>query len=167
MAESVRRQDSRPEPKGYRRLVVWQVADEMASAVFTSCQQRTIPAWLSSQICRSALSVPTNIVEGYTRGSIKDYLHFLDVARASLAESEYQLYFLHKHDLIDEATRASIASLQTQTHNLLIALMKALRKKMADGSWDRISEPRAEYSSDSAAQNLPPSPFLLPGEKGG
>jgi four helix bundle protein len=166
VADSVRRQNSPPEAKGYRRLVVWQIADEMASAVFTSCQQRTIPSWLSSQICRAALSVPTNIVEGYTRGSVKDYLHFLDVARASLAESEYQLYFLHKHDLIDETTRATVASLQTQTHNLLIALMKALRKKMADGSWDRISEPRADYSSDNV-RTLPPSSFPLPGDQGG
>jgi hypothetical protein len=104
--------------------------------------------------------VPTNIVEGYTRGSLKDYLHFPDVDRASLAESEYQLYFLHKHDLVDDDARTEITSLQRQTGNLLIALIKALRKKLNDGSWDRISEAASDYSTDAAS--LPPSPFPLP-----
>ena len=158
---------SMPAHRGYRKLIAWQLADKLADAIFEHCQHQGIKPWLASQICRAGLSVPTNIVEGYTRGSVKDYLHFLDIARASLAETEYLLYFLHKHKLINDAVNAKIASLQFNAGNVLVALMRALHAKSKSGTWDRLGEERADYFTPSDINSLlPASFFLLPGVDG-
>lgn len=44
------------------------------------------------QICRSAVSVPSNIAEGYERGSSRDFVRFLRIAMGSVAELRTQLY---------------------------------------------------------------------------
>ncbi|MBI1886687.1 MAG: four helix bundle protein [Chloroflexi bacterium] len=89
--------------QGFRRLKAWQRADDLACAVFAAVS--LIPArhrWLGEQLARAAVSVPANIAEGYSRGSLKDYLRFLDIARGSLAEVEYYLHFLRKNGIIDD-----------------------------------------------------------------
>lgn len=47
---------------------------------------------LTSQLRRSAVSIPTNIVEGYKRKSNKDFAHFLNMADSSLEETKYHLF---------------------------------------------------------------------------
>ena len=48
------------------------------------------------QICRSAVSVPSNIAEGHERRSHKDFIRFLRIAMGSLAELRTQLYLAHR-----------------------------------------------------------------------
>ena len=79
--------------KCYEDLVVWQKAMLLAKRVY--CLQRSLPKEevyaLGDQIRRAAVSVPSNIAEGFGRESDKDFRHFLSIARGSLCEVKTQL----------------------------------------------------------------------------
>ena len=118
---------------------------------------------------RSALSVPANIAEGYARGALKDYLRFLDIARGSLAELEYYLHFLASNGLLPPKDYAALSEQALEVRNILAGLIRALRAKLQEGSWDRlrVSEDQPEYElSGGSPDLLPSSSDLLPGEVG-
>ena len=79
--------------KNFRELRVWQAAMMLVEKVYVLThnfpKQETYG--LTSQICRAAVSIPSNIAEGNTRGHLKEYLHHLSMAQASLADLETQL----------------------------------------------------------------------------
>jgi len=115
----------------------------------------------------AALSVPSNIAEGYTRGGLKDYLRFLDFARSSLAELESDLHFMVENGLLTRPSYDELDGKTSDVGNILVALMRSLNRKLRDGSWNRISEETAEYLFNVEEDSLlPPSSFLPPGEEG-
>ena len=74
--------------KSYRDLVVWQKSMELVTDMYTITKvfpKEELYA-LTSQIRRSAVSVPSNIAEGYGRNSTQDYVRFLQIACGSLYE---------------------------------------------------------------------------------
>ena len=83
---------------------------------------------LTSQIRRAAVSVPSNVAEGYTSESTKEYLYHLSVAQASLAELETQIEiaFRIKYCSQDELDKVLIhsASLGKQLYSLRNSLQR-------------------------------------------
>jgi len=79
--------------QSYKQLRVWQRAHTLTLTVYRLATD--LPAderfGLCSQLRRAAVSVPSNIVEGSKRQSNADYARFLNIAEASLAETEYLL----------------------------------------------------------------------------
>lgn len=76
----------------YKELTVWQRAMELVVVYeLTSNFPREEIYGLTSQMRRSAVSVPSNIAEGRCRGTRKDFLQFLRIACGSGAELETQL----------------------------------------------------------------------------
>ena len=55
---------------------------------------------LKDQLCRSAISIPSNIAEGYKRQSNKEFIRFLYLAKGSCGELRTQLYLLKDLDMI-------------------------------------------------------------------
>lgn len=78
--------------KSYRDLQVWQKGVQLASLVYQT--SRVLPKdeqfGLISQMRRAAVSVPSNIAEGYGRRSRADYVRFLNMAMGSLFELQTQ-----------------------------------------------------------------------------
>ena len=77
----------------YTKLLVWQKAVTLTVAVYelTANFPGQEIYGLTSQIRRSAISIPSNIAEGRYRGTKKDYTHFLRIAYGSGAELETQI----------------------------------------------------------------------------
>ena len=77
----------------FRNLIVWQKAMQFAKLVYSLVGE--FPAVekyaLSDQVRRAVVSIASNIAEGCGRASIRDFAHFLSVARGSLYETMTQL----------------------------------------------------------------------------
>ena len=76
--------------KSYTELEVWQKCRKLASLIYelTAAFPKDELFGLTSQIRRSAVSVPSNIAEGCGRNSTKDSIQFFYIARGSLYELE-------------------------------------------------------------------------------
>lgn len=95
----------------WRRLEVWQKADEMAYQVYklTKDFPKEELYGITSQLRRASLSIPTNIVEGYSRKGDRELAHFVNISLGSLAETKYLLHFASrlgyiKNDHYDKIT---------------------------------------------------------------
>lgn len=81
--------------RDYTKIRAWQLADQLAILVYRATKDfPKSEIWsLTSQMRRSAISVPANIVEGSARKNKKEYLQFLYIAIASLTELSYYIRF--------------------------------------------------------------------------
>lgn len=105
----------------YKDLIVWQKADELAYEIYTVTKAfpRDEIYGLTSQIRRAALSVPTNIVEGYARKGDKELGRFVSIASGSLAETEYLLGFSMKLGYLKKVDHERIEALRSEVGRLL------------------------------------------------
>ena len=111
----------------YKDLVVWQQAMDLAVVTYelTKSWPREEIYGLTAQIRRAAVSIPSNIAEGYGRESRGAYLQFLRIAQGSLKELETQLLIAQRVGLIAGALLEP-ALLQTESVGKLLRLL--LRK---------------------------------------
>jgi four helix bundle protein len=79
--------------KSFRDLDAWRLGLELAEKIYecTGSFPKSELFGLTSQMRRAAVSVPSNIAEGRTRSSTKEFLQFISIARGSLAELVTQL----------------------------------------------------------------------------
>lgn len=83
----------------FEDLEVWKRGMSLSVAVYSSLQSCK-DFGLRDQMQRAAVSVPSNIAEGFERGSNKEFLQSLKVARGSLGELRTQLYLALKLGVI-------------------------------------------------------------------
>ena len=86
--------------KGFRDLIVWQRAIELAGLVYelTGDFPQSELYGLTSQMRRAAVSIASNIAEGSARGTKRDFRQFVAVARGSNFELQTQLVIAQKLD---------------------------------------------------------------------
>lgn len=116
--------------KGFRELRVWQAAMNLVEKTYSITRKfpKEETYELTSQVRRAADSIPSNIAEGHTREHLKEYLHHLSMAQASLAELETQLEiglrlkYILPNELRELLSEAS--SLGKQLYSLRNALAK-------------------------------------------
>lgn len=112
---------------GYKNLITWQVADELAWCVYglTDSFPRSELFVLTSQLRRAALSVVLNIVEGYARDSKNEFRRFLSISLGSLAETDYLIRFSYKRGYIKKNEFQKIFKLTERCGQLLWKLKKS------------------------------------------
>lgn len=114
--------------KSFRDLIVWRKAMDLTDQVYsqTSMFPDAEKFGLVSQMRRCAVSVPSNIAEGFLRGSRKEYAKFVRFAFASAGELDTQLEIAKRQSFISEEEYRSLQMLLTEIMKMLNSLINKL-----------------------------------------
>jgi len=118
--------------QSYRQLKVWQLGMELAKEVYLLTEKfpkREIYG-LSSQVQRAAVSVPSNLAEGHTRESTKEFLRYIAIAQGSLAETETHLLLAESLGYAKPDEIAKILEKCGEERRMLSGLRRSLKAKL-------------------------------------
>ena len=117
--------------KNYRDLKVWQKAYQVCLTIYkiTKGFPKQETYGLTSQIRRAAISVPSNIAEGYGRKTTPDYIRFLYIAYGSNCELETQILLSGDLEYIKSEKLKEIQEAVGEVERMLKALIKSLEKR--------------------------------------
>lgn len=115
--------------RDHTKLRAFELADEVAVMVYqvTAGFPKEELYGLVSQMRRSAVSVPSNIVEGCARDSQPDYLRFLYIAFGSLKELNYQLNLSKRLGFVGNIDLSLIEPKILEAEKVLNGLIRSLR----------------------------------------
>lgn len=105
----------------FSELVVWQKAHELTLQVYklSEAYPKTEIFGLTSQSRRCAVSIPSNIAEGFKRKTRADSIHFYNIAEGSLEELKYQLLLAKDLDYLTEEDYAKMYVIAEDVGRLL------------------------------------------------
>ena len=112
--------------KSFRDLIVWQKAYQLTLEIYKATGKfpNHEQYGLVSQLRRAAVSVPSNISEGYARGHKAEYKQFLSVSYGSLAEVQTQIMLSKDLKYLDESMYKSLALLADEIGAMLYRMIK-------------------------------------------
>jgi four helix bundle protein len=115
---------------GYRDLKVWQAGMLLANRVYrlTSSFPTDERFGLTSQLRRSAVSVPSNIAEGHARNTKAEMIRFAGIALGSVAEIETQLLLAADLGFSNSAEVEEVLRLAEETGRMLHGLIRSNRR---------------------------------------
>jgi four helix bundle protein len=139
--------------KRFKDLLVWQKAKNMAVTTIRIFGKVNHPysSALLTQLIRSAVSVPSNIAEGFEREGNKEFANFLSIAKGSNGEFQTQLGIAFEFQYITQEEYEELNDLSTQTGFMIKSLLKYLSECGYKGQKYKpnIQEPSEEYISTS------------------
>lgn len=115
----------------HKDLIVWQKSMDLVSGVYKITKKFPDDErfGLTSQMRRSAVSIPSNIAEGRVRRTTKDYIHFLHVALGSSVELDTQLDIALRENFIQNVDYNEISPLIGEVSRMLSGLISSLNAK--------------------------------------
>ncbi len=115
----------------FRDLVAWQRSQELVKEVYkiTNCFPTTEKFGLISQLCRAAISVSSNIAEGFSRKTRNEKVHFYFIALGSISEIKSQVSNSTVIGLMSEKDCEEITILASTCEKLVHGLVKTAHSK--------------------------------------
>ncbi len=113
---------------GFEDLEVWKKSHELTLEIYklTDSFPNKEKFRLTNQICRSASSIPANIVEGRGRYSYKEFIKFLYISRGSLEETKYHLILAKDLSYIDDNKYKDLMSRCISIGKMINGLIKSV-----------------------------------------
>ena len=123
--------------------MIWQEARVLVKEIFilTTQEKFSKEFALKDQIKRSAISVMSNIAEGFGRGGNKEFGQFLYIANGSLSELKTQLYISFDFNLLSEEDLNKFLADTFKLENMIKALIKKMKESEYTGTkYKTVSE---------------------------
>ncbi len=122
--------------KAFEEIEAWQKARELTREIYSVSNLGSFSKdfGLRDQIRRAAVSIMSNIAEGFERGGTKEFAQFLSVASGSSGEVRSQLYVALDQGYIQDEAFEHLFRLTTETSRMIAGLMSYLRKSKLKGS---------------------------------
>ena len=114
----------------YRDLLAWQKGIQLAKAVYqlTANYPSDERFGLTNQMRRCSISIPSNIAEGFGRGSDKELVQFLYISLGSSNELNTQLTISYELSYITEGEFSEIGRLNDEVNKMLQSLIYRRKK---------------------------------------
>lgn len=114
----------------FKSLIVWQKSVSLVTDIYTLTEKfpKNEIFGLTSQMRRASVSIPSNISEGHSRRSSKDYIQFLKFSRGSLAELETQILISKNLNFITEKEYLEIDKKTIEVSKMLNSLISSINK---------------------------------------
>jgi four helix bundle protein len=115
--------------RSFRELIVWKKSLQLTVKVYRLTQEfpREELYGLSSQMRRSAVSVPSNVAEGQGRLGTSEFRHFLGISRGSNFELQTQLEVAHELGMCDGGKIDDAMSLSHEVGKMIYAMLEKIK----------------------------------------
>ena len=120
----------------FEDLIAWQKARELTRAIYEVTRHGAFAKdyGLSGQIQRAAVSIMSNLAEGFERGGRGEFHQFLSTAKASCAEVRSQLYVALDVDYLDKPVFNRLMQQAEEVGRIVGGLRVSVQKQKGDGS---------------------------------
>jgi four helix bundle protein len=120
--------------KTYQDLIIWQKSIDLVTQIYIETKKFPLNETygLILQMRKSAISIPSNIAEGYGRNSTHDYLRFLNISKGSLYELETQLLIACNLKFIPPQRYNTLNEICREIEGMLSSLIKKLKIKVGE-----------------------------------
>ena len=132
--------------KNFEELEVWKLAMELCTEIYslTNTDFFSKDFALKDQIRRSAISIPSNISEGYEREGINQFVYFLVIAKGSCGELRTQLKIANTLNYINEKEYITLNEKSLSTSKQLAGFIKYLKNFKSN---EKINKTQIESSN--------------------
>ena len=113
----------------FEDLDVWKRSARMSAEIYMAMADLKDYGF-KDQICRSGLSVPSNIAEGMDRISQKEFLQFLRYAKGSCGELRTQIYIWQEIGYIEKPMAHAWIQESKEISSMLVGLMKTIQSRI-------------------------------------
>ncbi|MDE3185837.1 MAG: four helix bundle protein [Bacteroidota bacterium] len=115
--------------KSYRDLFIWQKSMVLVTEIYSITGIFPVSEiyGLTNQLRRSAVSIPSNIAEGYVRNSTNDYKRFLQIAVGSLYELQTQVEIACNLKYIEVEKIREVSNLSIEIDKMLYSIIQKIK----------------------------------------
>ncbi|MFA5804860.1 MAG: four helix bundle protein [Melioribacteraceae bacterium] len=115
----------------YKSLKVWEKAHQLVLDIYKATNNfpKEELFGLVSQLRRASVSIPTNIAEGSSRKSIKDFIRFLEIAFGSAKEVEYELFLSNDLKYLQIEVFTKMDNQIKEIKKMLVGLIQSIENK--------------------------------------
>jgi four helix bundle protein len=115
----------------FRNLLIWQKAMNLVTKLYKTTRQfpKEEVFGLTSQLRRCSVSIPSNIAEGYGRGSNPELIRFLNISTGSLFELQTQLEIAYNIEYLDEDIFKSLCDDTRELEIMLVSFTNKIKER--------------------------------------